>query len=100
MKLRSLVFPFTSLCLLILTSTRISAQAKPYPSEVVKNYIETCTASRGPEVEAICSCTIRKIQDVYTLEEYQTINSQLQKTGKLPPALIIILNACQDDPNS
>lgn len=100
MALRSFVLHLTSFCLLSLPITSVNAQLQIYPPEIVKNYIDSCTAGRGLEVEAVCACTIKRIQTIYTLEEFKKINSQIQVTGKIPPSLIVILNACQDDPNS
>lgn len=100
MVLRSFVLRLTGLCLLALPITNVSAQPQRYPPEIVRNYISSCTAGRGPEVEAICACTIRRIQTTYSLEEFKKINSQIQVTGKIPPGIIVILNACQDDPDS
>jgi hypothetical protein len=91
---------FTSLCLLALSITSATAQQRPYPPEVVRSYIASCTANRGSEVETICACTIRKIQAKYTFEEFKRINSQIETTGKIPPGLVEILNTCQANPNS
>jgi hypothetical protein len=99
---RSLWAYFTSLCLLFLAIASASAQQKPYsyPPEIVRSYITSCTAGRGRAVEAICACTIRKIQKNYSLEAFKKINNDIAAGRQIPPPMIDILKSCQANPNS
>lgn len=98
MLLRS--FLFTSLCSLTFLSTSINAQKSFYPPEFIKSYVDRCTASRGLAVQAVCECIIRKIQDKYTYEEFETINNQIEATGKIPSNIVEDITTCQANPNS
>lgn len=63
-------------------------------------YIDSCTAGRGSAVQAVCKCTIRKLQGKYTYEKFKIINKQIEATGKIPSDIVENIAACQANPNS
>jgi septal ring-binding cell division protein DamX len=67
-----------------------------YDEKFVSSYMEGCVkASAGnPGNEAYCKCTINKIQDKYTLEEFIKI-TQSMKPGQEPPAeMVDVIKSC------
>ncbi|HEY9725624.1 MAG TPA: hypothetical protein V6D50_04160 [Chroococcales cyanobacterium] len=93
---------FSSLCLVFLAIASTNAQQKPstYPPDVVRSYITSCTAGRGPAVQAICACTIRKIQTKYSLEAFKKINNDIAAGRPIPRDILEMLQSCQVNPNS
>lgn len=86
--------------MLTFLSTSSVAQNNPYPQEFVKRYIDGCTADRGPAVQAVCECTIRKIQSKYKYEEFKKINIKIEEAGKIPPDIVEDITTCQANPSS
>jgi hypothetical protein len=87
--------------LLLLTATAFVANAQTaYPKSVVAQYIEDCTAGRGDQARAVCTCIIKGIQSRYTYEEFQILNSQIRQTGSVPASLNKIIKTCKANPSS
>lgn len=87
--------------LLLLTSTAAIANAQgSYPKDVVAQYIEDCTAGRGDQALAICTCIIKGLQAKYTFQEFKALNSQIVKTGKAPVGLSNIIKKCKANPTA
>lgn len=99
MLLQSFRLGFTGLLLAALPIASATAQ-NIYPPVYVENYVRACTGNRGSQVEVICICIVRKAQDTYTFEQFESINNQIQKTKKIPPELMRIMNSCQANPYS
>ncbi len=97
---RSLTASVIGLSLLSLTTTGTRAQAQGYTSEIINNFINSCTAGRGRIVENICTCYIRKIQQEYTFSEFQQVNRNIAAGRRPPETLIEIQQSCQANPNS
>lgn len=97
--MRLLPLSFISLLLLATTTLAANAQAA-YPKKVVDQYIEDCTAGRGSQARAVCTCIINGIQSKYTYEEFQILNSQISQTGNVPISLNKIIRACTANPSS
>jgi hypothetical protein len=63
-----------------------AAQANPYPTEVVSDYVFGCMAANGetPDALAKCSCSIDVIASIVPYDEYErgeTVLSMRQVTG-------------------
>ncbi len=71
-----------------------------YPTEVVSNFISTCTqAATGDGVEAqlaqnICTCYVEEIQNKYTFAQFEEIDRQVAQGQPLPPAFQEIVTNC------
>lgn len=91
--------PLISLVLLTATALTATAQAS-YPQDVVARYIEDCTAGRGAQARAVCTCIINGMQAKYTYEEFQILNSQISQTNTVPASVNSIIQACKTNPKS
>lgn len=88
----------TSLCLLAFSVTSANAQEQQgYTDEFISNYINSCTNGRSSEIRSICECTLRKIQEEYTFEEYKRTNAEVLASGKLPKPLADIIISCHSE---
>ncbi|TVQ46760.1 MAG: hypothetical protein EA365_04715 [Gloeocapsa sp. DLM2.Bin57] len=71
-----------------------------YSPEVVSGFINSCTeaaTSDGVEFQLaqnICSCYIYEIQNMYTFEQFETIDRQVAEGQPLPPAFQEIVSTC------
>jgi type IV secretory pathway VirB2 component (pilin) len=99
--LKMRLFPISFMTVLLLAMTTLVANAQAsYPKKVVAQYIEDCTAGRGTQARAVCTCIINGIQSKYTYEEFQILNSQISQVGNVPARLNNIIRACKANPNS
>lgn len=57
----------------------------------------SCITGGGEGVEKICECMINKLQDQYTLEEFQKIEADLEAGQGLPEEVDEIASSCQGD---
>ncbi|WP_425216493.1 hypothetical protein [Tumidithrix helvetica] len=64
-----------------------------YGAAFVKSYMDSCVESSGGKVD-YCKCTINKIQDKYTLDEFVKISQELTPGKEPPPKFLEIINAC------
>ncbi|MDX2097907.1 MAG: hypothetical protein SFW36_09035 [Leptolyngbyaceae cyanobacterium bins.59] len=76
-----------------LTSTRYT-----YPPPMIQNFMETCVSHRGSEVEAVCTCTINKLQDRYTAQQFAKYDAQMIETKEPPERMVMLLKSCQRGP--
>jgi hypothetical protein len=65
-----------------------------YPPEMVQIYIENCVGDRPEEIRAFCTCTIEKIQETYTLNEFMQIGQDLQAGQPEPEEFRQIITSC------
>ena len=49
---------------------------------------------KGGGSKAACKCTIRKIEQNYTLKEFEKILGKFEKTNKLPAKITKLATAC------
>ena len=87
----------------LLSSLIVEVNAQPkasYPQKVVDQYVENCTAIRGAQARSICRCIINGTQSVYSYEEFNLLNKQIEQTGKLTGKLSKIVADCKGYPNS
>jgi hypothetical protein len=68
-----------------------AATAK-YPKDVTSPFIKGCVKGGGSK--AACKCTIRKIEQNYTLKEFEKILAKFEKTNKLPAKITQLAAAC------
>jgi hypothetical protein len=71
--------------------------ANVYPPEIVKDFISICTKQSpvsGVNLEPICACSIKRIQDQYTLSQFISIASEMTETKKPPEKLVNIAMQC------
>lgn len=90
-----------SLALPLLTFKNVQAQSVPeedsaYPDEYVEQYISDCASGQSEEVEAVCRCVIREVQDRFSFEEFQNMNQQIEETGEISSDLQIIIDVCYE----
>ena len=52
-----------------------SVTSVSYPANLVQNFMNACTKNSS---QAYCSCTIDKIQNRYSLEEYSLLEARCQ----------------------
>ncbi|HAG82450.1 MAG TPA: hypothetical protein DCL61_15135 [Cyanobacteria bacterium UBA12227] len=68
-----------------------------YPPEVVQIYVDNCVMRGGAEIRPFCACTIEKIQETYTLQEFLEIGQNLQAGKKAPRNFDQIITTCLED---
>jgi hypothetical protein len=101
---KSLVSLFFSLLLAscarteMLSSKPSSGNMVPYPASAVQNFMNSCTES---DSQASCSCTIDKIQNRYSLEEFTLIGKKVSVSEQnLPDEIMDFAKKCsQENPN-
>ncbi|MEE3719104.1 hypothetical protein V2H45_20375 [Tumidithrix elongata RA019] len=64
-----------------------------YGEAFVKSYMDSCVESSGGKVD-YCKCTINKIQDKYTLDEFVKMSQELTPGKEPPPKFMEIVQAC------
>jgi hypothetical protein len=58
------------------------ADIKPYPQDVVDEFLKSCGASSNGN-KSLCECIIKAYEDTLPLDQYQEIASP--KPGEVPP---------------
>jgi hypothetical protein len=67
--------------------------AEGYPPQVVQNFMASCTAQPGATEEA-CRCSIDRLQEEMTFEEYQEFEAQIRQGESVPNEVLEIITAC------
>jgi hypothetical protein len=62
-----------------------------FPAEFREGYIEGCTAEGTIE---FCTCTLDRFEEIYTLEEFTTVFTQMESEATMPPEVEAILTEC------
>jgi hypothetical protein len=75
------------------SSKPASSNSVPYPASVVQNFMNACTKSKGSQ--AYCSCTIDKIQNRYSLEEYSQLEVKMLVNKTLPEEILNFMGKCR-----
>lgn len=76
--------------LLLVLALGCAAAHHDYPPEMVDTFIRGCTT--GGQSEAVCRCSLDRIQSRYTLEEYRALEQRVAR-GTASPAEIVQLTA-------
>lgn len=67
----------------IVVATLVSGCGRePYPEPVRENYLAACEAQGGSQ--SYCRCTLRKVEDTYSLKEFKRMETRARATGELP----------------
>ncbi len=45
--------------------------------------------------QAQCSCSINKIQERYSFDEFKQVEAEIQRTNELPSGMVEILESCR-----
>ena len=63
-----------------------------YPPEVVENFLRAC-GSRASE--SACRCSLEKVQERYTADEYRALEAHIAATRQVPKELLDIIATCR-----
>lgn len=74
--------------------TNSPQNANVYPEAAVKAFMNSCTKDRGAKAEAVCSCSINKIQDKYSFEQFRKMIKDAKASGEKPKELREIVKYC------
>lgn len=89
-RMRATLVPFAAGCALMAMACR--HRGNEYPPEVVENFLRAC-ASRA--TEAACRCSLEKVQERYTADEYLALEARIANTRKVPQELVDISAGCR-----
>jgi hypothetical protein len=67
-----------------------------YPSQVVENFMTSCTAQPGAS-ESECQCAIDRIQETMTLEEFAAEEQRIVRGERPSDEIIAAINECRED---
>jgi hypothetical protein len=79
------------------TDTTSQPTANVYPPEMVEAFMSTCAKQGnvgGVSMQPICACSIKKIQNQYTLSEFMSIAAQMAETKKPREQIVQIAVEC------
>lgn len=79
------------------TDTTSQPTANVYPPAMVEAFMSTCAKQGnvgGVSMQPICACSIKKIQNQYTLSEFMSIAAQMAETKKPPEQIVQIAVEC------
>jgi hypothetical protein len=76
----------------VLLATACSRRGNDYPPEVVANFLRAC---RSRASEGSCRCSLEKIQQRYTADEYRALEGSVAATRQAPKELLDIIAACR-----
>jgi hypothetical protein len=82
------------------TASETNSQPRPttangYPEFAVKGFMNVCVKGRGAKVEAICTCSIKEIQNKYSFDEFRKVVKDAQASGKVPDEFLKIIQSCR-----
>ncbi|EKQ66696.1 hypothetical protein OsccyDRAFT_4485 [Leptolyngbyaceae cyanobacterium JSC-12] len=100
--MRPLYISFISLVVIIAPmTTAIAQQRTTYPRDVVEQYISSCSGRQAGQIRAVCRCIISGIQGQYTYQQFQRLNEEIARTGKVQDArLNRIIQDCKSNSNT
>jgi hypothetical protein len=74
-----------------------------YPPDVADRYLASCTAKvpAGQEQQrdafaAYCRCTLDRIQETYSLAEFNALEVRMKNEGRVPDELLPIATECRE----
>ena len=74
-------------------STPATPDPRRYPGPVQERILKECAANGG--AEAVCRCTLDRIESRYSLAEFSRLAREISKSGKLNDELLEIAGQCQ-----
>jgi hypothetical protein len=78
-------------CALLLVAA-CQRRGNEYPPEVVENFLRACG---GRASESACRCSLEKVQERYTADEYRALEARIAATRQVPKELLDIIAACR-----
>lgn len=79
------------------TNTPSQQPVNTYPPKLVQSFINACAKDdkiRGVNMQQVCTCSINKIQNEYTLNEFLTISLDMAQSKKPPEKVMQIAVEC------
>ena len=80
---------------LVLAMIALTSCGDEFPDQVVQNFMTSCVAQPGA-TEATCQCTIDKIQETMTLEEFIRADRAVREGADLPAAVAAAVEECRE----
>ena len=77
------------------SDTKSQSTTHVYPEVLVQRFMEACTKDRGAKVEAVCRCSIKEIQNKYSLEEFKKVLQDTKASGKPSEQIREIIQSCR-----
>lgn len=77
------------------SDTKSQSTAHVYPEVIVTRFMEACAKDRGAKVEAVCRCSIKEIQNKYSLEEFKKVLQDTKASGKPSEQIREIIQSCR-----
>lgn len=62
-----------------------------FPAEFREGYIEGCAPEASVE---FCRCTLDRFEEIYSLEEFTTVFTEMESSDSMPPEVEAILTDC------
>jgi hypothetical protein len=81
---------------LILAMIALTSCAEEFPEQVVRNFMNSCVAQPGA-TEAACQCTIDRLQETMTLEEFIEVDRDIREGAEPPAALVAAAAECMEE---
>jgi hypothetical protein len=64
-----------------------------YPEEVIDNFMEGCTSQPGA-TESYCRCSIERIQEEVSFDEFRELEEGLTDASEFPDRLVDAISEC------
>ena len=80
---------------LVLAMITLTSCGDEFPEHVVRNFVNSCVAQPGAS-EAYCECTIDRIQETMTLEEFIQADRAIREGADLPAAVAAAVEECRE----
>ena len=68
-----------------------------YTPDFVNFYMEECVGSKGSEAQAFCQCTIDKIQEKFSYQEFLSIGLEITGGKEPPEDFNKVIKSCEAD---
>lgn len=76
----------------LLLTTACRRRGNEYPPEVVENFLRACGSHAS---EGACRCSLDKVRERYTADEYRTLEARIAATRQAPEELLDIIATCR-----
>ena len=80
---------------LVLAIIALTSCGNKFPEQVVQNFMTNCVAQPGA-TEAVCQCTIDRIQETMSLEVFIRADRAVREGADLPVAVAAAVEECRD----
>ncbi|MBE9115883.1 hypothetical protein IQ249_08260 [Lusitaniella coriacea LEGE 07157] len=71
-----------------------ASPTNPYPPQAIQAWMSVCVRDDSPEAQVFCQCTIDKIQNRYTIEQFIQLGQNIQSGQKPPEEFNQIVQSC------